>query len=393
MNNFSFLNLINTSIVKYKQDDKYYVAFNIFPGFGEIYGYTLFLPINEKVADEEYHGNEIYDFFESFRSFDEYSDISEHLNNGTEDFVPGKDYFISKGLADQMSIQDDYVMPDYVLRNQDILVQNVTDYEDLSGINNKDIANLWYFAGLNDVMSNMYFEEELNNFYSTFFKVILDNTTFTEYSYGTNAVYKAVMEYYKNMSYDSTLLGLNTILGSTLIDTTTNGSTCGCVTSGQGSCVSTTGYVSGSPSTGNVTFADKTCAEKYMEAMYELLKQMLSDINFYCDWMYVDDGTGNRFPNDPLIEKLIELIKEFIKMNPYIRNNNDANSHCSCKTNKCPDKNTLMGSLVGSCDVLSILENYIKLLEWTQADEIHENKNKTYAYGLQFATVLPNIQI
>ena len=393
MNNFSFLNLINTVIVKYKKDEKYYVAFNLFLGFGDIYGYTIFVPVNEKTADADYPGNEIYTFVENISLLDNAAEIARYIYDGMDGFVPGEDYFISKTLAEYISLDADFIMPEYIIKDQGMLFQNIVDYEDLSGLNNKDIANLWYFAGLNEVMSNMYSEEELNNFYSTFFKVILDNTTFTDYSYGNNAVYKAVMEYYKNMSYDSTLLGLNTILGSTLIDTTTNGSTCGCVSSGQGSCVSTTGYVSGTPTTGGVSFTDKTCAEKYMEAMYELLKQMLSDINFYCDWMYVDDGTGSRFPNASLIEKLIELIKEFIKMNPYIRNNNDANSHCSCKTNKCPDKNTLMGSLVGNCDVLSILENYINVLEWTKADEIHANKNKTYAYGLQFATVLPNIQI
>ena len=53
MNNFSFLNLINTVIVKYKKDEKYYVAFNLFLGFGDIYGYTIFVPVNEKTADAD----------------------------------------------------------------------------------------------------------------------------------------------------------------------------------------------------------------------------------------------------------------------------------------------------------------------------------------------------
>ena len=48
--------------------------------------------------------------------------------------------------------------------------------------------------------------------------------------------------------------------------------------------------------------------------MYQWLIKMLSDTTFYCSWMFttVEDEDNLNVPNDELLDKLIELLTEFL---------------------------------------------------------------------------------
>ena len=57
------------------------------------------------------------------------------------------------------------------------------------------------------------------------------------------------------------------------------------------------------------------------------------------------------------------------------------------KTGDCVD--ILSNVNVDNCSYYTIIENYIKVLNWVKNNQIDENKNKIYIYGKQFAEIFP----
>jgi len=329
------------------------------------------------------------EFLDFINSFNESEDIKEFLTIGTETFLPIDNYLIPKSTADK-----------YEIENEDIIVPNVYK-EDLT-INEywnvETESNTFYYIMKNKMNDYIFSEDELNALNSTFMKTIIKWSTFDDYSYGKNSVYKAVIDFYANGGYDSATILMNTVF-NTEINTTLSYEDCGCGT--QNTCTNTTSNgLTSSINTGTTTISldTATCLDKYKAAMYQWLQQMLSDTDFYCCWMmtYMED-TKEDIPNDVLIDLLISLLKEFLSLGYDLSNlGNTSNSTCGCGhkgkgniyTGDCPDILN-NDNLNNQCSNYNIILNYIKVLEWVKNNEIEENKNKIYVYGKQFAQIFP----
>lgn len=118
--------------------------------------------------------------------------------------------------------------------------------------------------------------------------------------------------------------------------------------------------------------------------MYEYLLNMLADAEFYKDWMYIENIEGQKVANDSLIEALLELLKEFEEIGydlgfagKYLIHGN------CCKDNQYTTENYKNHS---------IIQNYIKVLNWVLDGCIDENTNKIAVYGKKFAELLPKLQ-
>ena len=377
-NNFDLLqNFIPYKIVKYK-DDKYYIMINIFVNDSNIFGYSLFFFIDNKF-NKYYSGNEIYEFLSNIDLAND--DIYNVLSNGTEFLIIGKDYFLS-GTGDNK------------------LSQNINDYYDISCIKLKSIDNIDYFIYKNN--KNYYNEEQLDNLNSTFMNIIQNLSEKYNNVYDPiDLVYKNVINFYANGQYDDATILMNSIF-NTQIKVTSNIPNCGC--NSQSDCVSTISGTNTINTGTDLVFLDTaTCLDKYKASMYQWLIQMLSDTNFYCNWMYLEltDEDNTSVPNVELIDKLIELLTEFLNANYDLSNlKGCSNSSCGCghtkkyisnnKTGDCTDLlNNNIGVNTDNCSNYSIIENYIKVLNWIKNDEININKNKIYIYGKQFAEIFP----
>ena len=380
-NNFDLLqNFIPYRIVKYK-DNKYYIMINISVSEADIFGYNLYFFIDDKFAPD-YRGNEIYDFLSNIDL--ENDNIRDILINGTESLIAGKDYFLS-GETD-----DEYIMS-----------SNINDYLCISGIKIKDIDNISYFIYKNKAIENNQFnDDELDKLNSTFMKII---QTYSD-MYGNaidslDFVYQNVIDYYANGQYDDAIILMNSIFNTQL--TTSVTANCGC--NSQSDCTSvSSGTSTINTGTDLVSLDTATCADKYKAAMYQWLIQMLSDINFYCNWMFttVENEDNITIPDEELIDNLIELLTEFLNANYDLSNLKGCKSACNCghskkyfsnkTTGDCADiMNNGIGVNVDNCSYYTIIENYIKALNWIKNNQIDENKNKIYVYGKQFAEIFP----
>lgn len=388
MNNYKFLDLINTEIVKYKANDKYYVSFNLFLGFCDIFGYSIFIPVNDFIS-REHDGNEIYNFVNNLRILDNAVKVSIYLKDGTDDFIPGDNYFVSQSIADFIGASEEITMPDYLISEQNFLSQNYNDYYDLSEIYNKDIPNINYFINENMLNDIEYSIDDLNNFNSTFMKTILKYTTFIDYNFGDNAIYKLVIDFFANGSTDCALTALNFVNNYANPGKTT--STCGCAT--YSSCFN----VSASTNTGTITTTTQepvqTCdlVEEYKNAIKYYLKQMMSNPQFYCDWMNInlsgDNNIDQLIANEPLIDELIKLL-ELLKKFGYTIDTGNNKKYCSHFNgfNKCGN---LYDDSNNICSQYDIINKYIDVLKIVKAGEINENINKIKIYGEQFADIFP----
>lgn len=381
MNNNSFLMCLPTLTIKDVETNKYYVAVNINVNTENIYGDTMFFAVTDKLMPS-YENDEIYKLLTAIKDANhDVITISDIIENGFDAFIPGVDYFISDTLANYLSIIN-YHMQDVVLVSQANVTINAK-YEYVK-YNISDIQTLQHIIKLAEYM---FTEDELDNLYPTFFRLIRDNTTFTEYSYGTNAIYKAVIDYYAGYKSDCASVLINLILNSNYSSTVNSTSSCGCQSSSS-SCFTMNGYTVGQPQQDTVSYDTKTCLEKYQDAMYEYLVMMLSDVQFYCDWMYNHDTLLDDEPNTALIDKLIQLLTEFLGLGYNLSlSGNDVNT-CGCHKSKyCPSLDDATND--DNCSNRAIIMNYIKVLNWVKNDEVSQNINKIKIYGQQFASILP----
>ena len=378
-NNFDLLqNFIPYKIVKYK-DNKYYININVFVNNANIFGYSLYFLIDEKFYSS-YRGNEIYEFLSNLDLDSE--DLFETLINGTESLIPGENYFLT-GNLDNTEIT---------------MSSNINDYEDISNIKIKDIDNISYFIYKNSSLENIFTEDELDNLNSTFMKLIQHySERYNNIADTIDFVYKNVIDYYANGQYDDATILMNSIF-NTQITISSNISNCGC--NSQSDCTSvSSGTNAINTGTELVSLDTATCIEKYKAAMYQWLIKMLSDTAFYCGWMFttVEDEDNLNVPNDELLDKLIELLTEFLNSGYDLTSLKGCTSACGCghtkkyfsnnKTGDCAD--ILSNVNVDNCSYYTIIENYIKVLNWVKNNQIDENKNKIYIYGKQFAEIFP----
>jgi len=292
---------------------------------------------------------------------------------------------------------DDITYPDYLIINENGI--SINDYWQPI-LNNENINNIDYLIFKNKLKDNVFTEEELLSLNSTFMQTIQRYTTFNDYNLGTNAIYKAVIDFYANGQYDAATVLMNTIFNGE-INTTSVNSTCGCGT--QSTCATTLSSSSTGINTGTEVIPVDTasCIDKYKAAMYQWLIQMLSDTNFYCCWMFNEnEELDESNPNTLLLDMLIELLEEFLELGIDLSNlGNTSTSTCNCghtnkyngyknNSNDCGDLLNNTGNL-NNCSNYGIILNYIKVLKWVCNNEIEENKNKIYVYGKKFAEIFP----
>ena len=320
MNNLYFLNRIN-SIIFRNEDSMYYV----------------FIPMIEFNQDNSYLEN-----------FDNgiYIKLSKSFLNAQE--------LINNNL--------DLLENDYTIFAKDNI--NINSFEKIN-------SNKYeYYALINDLIETGIKEDMILNFYQTFMKIINTYAEVQNQEDIKTQIYQKVIEYYANGQTDNVIRGLSLILQSSSYNYTDTGAyiNCGC-----NSTINTSGIVS-QTATDLTTSVD--CVTAYKQSMYLYLVQMLGDIDFYNNFMFVDDD-----PNEDLIDYLLTLIDSLLDMNLNLNFGKITNNHCLCS--ELEEKNT---------NNYNILENYKKVLNWVKNCEIEENTNKIKIYGKQFAEILTYLQ-
>ena len=293
---------------------------------------------------------------------------------GIDGFFAGMDYYTNYTLYNYLALTDQIEVPDFGARLPNYLDnfgQVQTQYwKDLSGEIYEDYNNLEYFNEKNNLLTNIFDEDTLNNFYSTFCSIILEHSKIMNtdvYNEQRNQIYNLVLNYYKNFKSDAGSNALELLLNSGYTTKTTNIST-GC------SCNSTT---SGS------TEITKSCSDLYKDSMSLWLKEMLGDSKFYEDWFRIQKAENDWIPNDVLIEKLTTFFNEFITMQHSLTFLVTKTTRCDCPEPVSFNEN--------ECNY-NILKNYMKIFSWIFDEEIDANVNKIKIYGGQFAELLPKLQ-
>jgi len=325
MNNIEFLNKINANIYKIEDlNNKYFV----------------YIPFVEQSTLEEsyinkYLSNGVY--IELINTlFDENSEINieESINNYDEN----NELFFRTN-------------PNYILSE---VIQS---------------KNYVYYATLNELKDKNIEENEILNFYQTFMN-ILSNANVQNTELLKTQIYQKVIEFYKNGQIDETLINLKLILKGVSLDyvDTSSYTTCGCNQSVTGSNTTITN------ASGIVTTSD--CVTAYTESMYMYLVQMFKDLDFYNNFMFIDND-----PNVTLIDSLYDLIEDLKKLNINLDVDKSSNNHCYCE--EINTKNS---------EAYKILDDFQKVLMYVKNCEIEENINKIKIYGGRFGEIFPKLQ-
>jgi len=292
---------------------------------------------------------------------------------GIDNFFAGMDYFTNYTLYNYLALSDLIEVPDFGVRLPNYLDsfgQIQTKYwEDLSGEIYKNYNNLDYFNEKNNLLSNIYDEETLNNFYSSFCALILKYTKIDDELRleSQNQIYNLVLNYFKNFKSDCGSNALALVLNTGInVEKTNKLSTCNCNTNNSSSLEIT-----------------KSCSDLYSEAMLNWLIKMLGDSKFYEDWFRIKTSEDDYIPNDVMIEALNTFFDEFIKLQHSLTFLKSSNVKCDCPSPVSFDED--------ECNY-NIIKNYQKIFTWIFDEEIDANVNKIKIYGKQFAELLPNLQ-
>ena len=296
------------------------------------------------------------------------------FGKGTDNFKIGIDYYINRTLYDYLKdkeeqsvgdLDENVVMPNYL--NDGF---NIT--EDYLLLDDSTISynNYKYFYLENKLSELTYSEDELNNLYSTFFSIIMFYAVVSENDIlkTNNQIYKKVIEYYKNFQFDDTLVSLELLLNNKINKI---------VPEYLASCCSNNQQNSQSQ------YTPTSCSDIYRNSMYEYLLDMLSDIDFYKDWMYIENPEGKKIANDSLIEALIRLLKEFEEVGYDLSFANKYLIHGNC----CKDNQYTINNEKNH----TIIQNYIRVLQYVLSGCIDDNSNKISVYGRKFAELLPKL--
>jgi hypothetical protein len=126
-----------------------------------------------------------------------------------------------------------------------------------------------------------------------------------------------------------------------------------------------------------------SCYDAYKEAMKQWLVKMLGDVNFYKDWMWMEDAEGQYVPNTGLIEELIQLLEDFLEADYDLSFSGKSIYNHSCGSDINAELNE---------GRRKVIENYITLLKWVLAGCIDNNTNKIKVIGEKFGELLPLLQ-
>lgn len=266
-----------------------------------------------------------------------------------------------------------FVMNDYIIFNPDLTPRQDLDcYKWLFDINIKDMRNLeWFYMKNRYVISETFTEDELCNIPNTFFKIIYKYGTIQNPNTVKNQIYDIVSKYFMNGKTDSLYRGLQLLL-ETMVSTSssTNKLNCGCA----------------DLNSNNVNGDNlQSCADLYQQSMYEWLKNMLSDPEYYKDWFFTIFTAMCPEPNVPMIDLLIKLLEEFLRLN-YDSMIKIGDKTMYMHDHFCCDRKTETNTAIRSA-----IENYIKLLNIVKNNEIDGNINKIKVWGAAFAEILPNL--
>ena len=291
---------------------------------------------------------------------------------GIDNFLAGKDYYTNNTLYNYLALTDQIEVPDFSVRLPDYLDtfgQLRTEYwKPLTGELYEDYNNLEYFNEKNNMLTNKFSEDELNNFYSTFCSIILKYTKITDNLLidSRNQIYSLVLNYFKNFKSDEGSNALSLILNSGYSTiTTTTSTSCSCNSGSK------------------TTELTPSCYDLYSTAMYKWLGIMLSDSKFYEDWFRIYKSEDDYIPNDVLIETLNIFFDEFINMQHILNFIKSSSVKCECPSPVSFNEN--------ECNY-NILKNYKKIFDWVFNEEIDSNVNKIKIFGGQFAELLPKLQ-
>jgi len=340
------------TVIKY--NDKYYIK------LGPIQGYIDNL--------EDYIYVELSDldnavlFIEIVSHLIRIGDLYDILINNTE-----LNILISQGLYD--SFENNELPVEIIINDNDI--EYVSGYN----LNNLISRNTLSFT-----------EDELYSFYQTFFTIINDQTTDDiDYTNILNVAYKRVIEYFMNGMNDAGLENINIILNTVAFDYNDtdkySNSTCGSCANQMG--ISSSSSTSSSSTINGLTdYSSLSCVDKYKEAMKMWLIKMLSSIEFYNEWFFIEESENNYMPNETLIDNLILLLNDFKALNLDLTFSKSFRTHCNCEE-------LLSGKTLEAEKNEKIIDDYIKVLNWIKNCEIEENTNKIKIYGELFAELLP----
>lgn len=308
------------------------------------------------------------------------NNIYEFILNGTEIFVPGVDYYINDTTADL--IRDFlYNLPSDVNEDVDDSVTGHSTNERIkftyditlpNYLNNLKVTeyfiehnfsnwyNLDYLYKLN-YLDSLDFSEDIDIIVD-FFNIILSFTEINDSvkEIHNNKIYQTVMEYFVNGKYDSVLEGLLTIMNVPMTNTVYSKSGCGC----------------DSGNSENTANNEVNCADKYKEAMNYLLIKMLSDPEFYKDWMFLTDEDKVYSVNETVIDPLIKLLEMVSVIDLSFSKNN---------YNTCQNKLANIESKNNS----DIIKEYIELLKTIKdLNCIDDIVNRINIVGSKFGNLL-----
>ena len=296
------------------------------------------------------------------------------FGKGTDNFKIGIDYYINRTLYDYLKekeeqsvgdLDENVVMPNYL--NDGF---NITEDYLLLDDNTISYNNYKYFYLKNKLSELTYSEDELNNLYSTFFSIIMFYAVVSENDIlkTNNQIYKKVIEYYKNFQFDDTLVSLELLLNNKINKIVPEYLTSCCSNNQQNS---------------QSQYTPISCSDIYRNSMYEYLLDMLSDVEFYKDWMYIENPEGEKIANDSLIEALITLLKEFEEVGYDLSFASKYLIHGNC----CKDNQYTINNEKNH----TIIQNYIRVLQYVLSGCIDDNSNKISVYGRKFAELLPKL--
>ena len=281
-------------------------------------------------------------------------------------------------------------------------------YDDSIDLTHVYSSNYKYYKNLNVIADIELDEDDVKNTNRVFMNILKETYRYSNLE-PSDYLYKYVIDYYSNGQYDDALILMNSIFNST-INVSGQPAPCGCNQQST-NCASSdvNGTSSSTINTGTdlINYDDATCSDKYKAAMYLWLQNMLSNTEFYCNWLFVgsEEDDNEWVPNEVIIDKLIELL-EFLLKNYDLSDigsstGSSSKSFCGHKSSvKCNDfytdgyGNIIYGDGSNSdtnsvCSNYNIIKNYIEVLKAVKANKVMENKNKIYIYGKKFAEIFP----
>jgi hypothetical protein len=176
------------------------------------------------------------------------------------------------------------------------------------------------------------------------------------------------------------------------INVTSQNSTCGCNQQSTNCSSNVNSLNSLNTGTELINIDNATCVDKYKAAIYQLLIKMLSDAEFYCNWLFIEseDEMLKKVPDATIIDKLIALLQFALDNFDLSNLGNTNSSYCGHTSSiKCEDVFNDALNNNNNCSYYSIIQNYIDVLNYIKNDKVIENKNKIYIYGKRFAEIFP----